>query len=140
MSTEQNKELVLRWKDEIWNRRNLNVIDELYAEDCVFHLMASLGPVQGRVALKQVFAAYFAAFETHETPDFLVAEGDLVAMHDTYWAKSVGPFRGVPPTGQEATLAGTDIYRIANGRFVEQWFDADFTPFMQQLGVVPGPG
>ena len=27
MSTDENKQLVLRWKDEIWNKRNLAVID-----------------------------------------------------------------------------------------------------------------
>ena len=32
MSAEQNKELVLRWREELWNRRNLGVIDELVTE------------------------------------------------------------------------------------------------------------
>ena len=99
--------------------------------------MPSLGPVHGRDGLKQVMAAFHSAFATHETPGFLVAEGDMVAMHNSYWLKFTGPFRGVPPTGKEAILIGTDVYRIVDGRIVEQWLDADLAPVMQQLGAVP---
>ena len=38
MSTTHNKQLVLRWKDEIWNKRNLNIVDELYAPDRLISL------------------------------------------------------------------------------------------------------
>jgi len=33
MSTEENKQLVLRWKEELWDKGNLNIIDELLAPD-----------------------------------------------------------------------------------------------------------
>src|SRR6266498_1155365 len=36
------------------------------------------GPVRGREALKQLVAAYFAAFDVDDTPEFLVAEDDMV--------------------------------------------------------------
>jgi predicted ester cyclase len=140
MSTEENKQLVLRWKEEIWNKRNLNIIDELYARDYVGHIVGAPGPVRGSEGLKQLFATYFAGFDFHETPGFLIAEGDMVVIHDTYWAKHTAAFQGHPPTGKEATLTGTDIYRIVDGKIVEQWFDGDFTAFMQQLGIAPSPG
>ncbi len=37
MSTEQNKKVVLRWREEIWNKRNVNIIDELHAPNFVGH-------------------------------------------------------------------------------------------------------
>ena len=59
MSIQHNKQLVLRWKDEIWNKRNLSIVDELYSPDYRGHMASSLIP--GRQALKQMLAAYFAA-------------------------------------------------------------------------------
>ena len=61
----------------------------------------------------------------------------MVVVHDTNWLKHTGAFQGIPPTGKELSLTSTDIYRIANGKIVEQWFEADFTGLMQQLGAVP---
>jgi predicted ester cyclase len=140
MSTEQNKQLVLRWKDEIWNKRNVNIIDELYAPDYVGHIVGTPGPVRGREALKQLIAAYFTAFGIHITSEFLVAEGDMVVVYDTFRFKHTGAFQGIPATGKEATMTSTDIYRIVDGKIVEQWVEGDLLSLMQQLGVLPTPG
>ena len=139
MSTEENKKLVLRWKDEIWNKRNVNIIDELYASDYVGHIVGAPGPVRGREALKQLLAVYFAAFDIHITSEFLIAEGDMVAVYDTFRFKHTGTFQGIPPTGKEATITSTDIYRIVNGRIMEQWTEGNLLSLMQQLGVIPTP-
>jgi len=139
MSTEENKQLVLRWREEIWNKRNLNVIDELAAPDYIGHMAGIPGPVRGGEALKQLFAAYLAALDTHVTTEFLIAEGDMVVVRDTNWVKSTGAFQGIPSTGKEATVTSTDIYRIVDGRIAEQWFEADLTGMRQQLGILAAP-
>jgi predicted ester cyclase len=139
MSTEENKKLVLRWKDEIWNKRNVNIVDELYSTDYIGHIVGAPGPVRGRETLKQMIAAYFAAFDIHYTSEFLIAEGDMVAAYDTFRFKHTGAFQGIPPTGKEATITSTDIYRIVNGKIVEQWTEANMLSLMQQLGIIPQP-
>src|SRR5712692_5383350 len=110
MPTEQNKKVVLRWREEIWNKRNVNIIDELHAADYVGHYSGIPGPIRGREALKQLFAAYLAAFDIHVTPEFLIAEGDMVVVRDTSRVKHTGTFQGIPPTGKEVTATSTDIY------------------------------
>lgn len=137
MSTEQNKKVVLRWREEIWDKRNVNIIDELHATDYVGHYSGIPGPIRGREALKQLFAAYLAAFEIQYTPQFLIAEGDMVVVHDTGRVKHTGTFQGIPPTGKEVTTTSTDIYRIADGKIAEQWFESDFTGMVEQLGLLP---
>ena len=37
MSTEDNKALIRRLIEEVWNQGNLAVFDELYAPDFIFH-------------------------------------------------------------------------------------------------------
>ena len=137
MSTEENKKLVLHWKDEIWNKRNLNIVDELYSTDYIGHIVGAPGPVRGRETLKRMIVPYFAAFDIHITSEFLIAEGDMVAVYDTFHFKHTGAFQGIPPTGKEATLTSTDIYRIVDGKIVEQWTEANMLSLMQQLGVIP---
>jgi steroid delta-isomerase-like uncharacterized protein len=139
MSAEYNKQIVLRWKDEIWNKRNLNIVDELYAPDYRGHMAST--PIPGREALKQLLAAYFAAFgDIHLTTRFLIAEGDMVAAYDTIRLKHTGVFQGIPPTGKEASITSTDIYHIVDGKIVEQWTEGDMLGLLQQLGVTPAKG
>ena len=135
MSAEENKRNVLRWRLEIWNHRNLSIIDDLAAPEYVGHLAGFREPLRGPDALKRVFASYLEAFDTHVTPEFLLAEGDLVAVHDTNWAKRARDFQGMAPTGKEVIWSSTDIYRFVSGRVVEQWFEANLTGMMLQLGV-----
>ena len=65
----------------------------------------------------------------------------MVVIHDSYRFKHKGEFQGVPPTGKEASITGTDIYRISDGKIVEQWVEGDMLSLIQQLGiaVIPGP-
>jgi predicted ester cyclase len=86
--------------------------------------------------MKGLCAAYLAAFDTHVTSEILIAEGDLVAVHDTNWLKHTGEHHGHPPTGKELQVTSTDIYRLAGGRIVEQWFEADLTGIERQLGLL----
>jgi len=140
MSTEHNKQLVLHWREEIWNKRNVNIIDELHAPDYVGHYSGIPGPIRGREALNHLFADYLAAFDIHVTPKFLIAEGDLVVVRDTGRLKHTGVFQGLPPTGKEVSMTSTDIYRMVDGKNVEQWVEADMLGLLQQLGVIPAPG
>lgn len=66
MSTEENKGVVLRWREELWEKRNLGVVDDLAAPDYVGHIAGSPGPVRGPEALKQFFATDLAALDTLE--------------------------------------------------------------------------
>jgi predicted ester cyclase len=137
MSTEENKALVLRWRQELWKNRNVDALDKLAAPDYVGHIAGLPEPVRGRDACKRMFAAWLAAFDIRVTPEIVIAEGDLVAVRDNNWAKSTGEFQGAPPTGKQGNLTSTDLYRIAGGQVKEQWFEADYTGFMQQLGLSP---
>jgi len=133
MSTEENKKVVLRWIEQAWEKKNVDVIDELHAPDYVGHIVGTPGPVRGREAFKQLFTTYLAAFDLHRTNEFLIAEGDKVVAYDTYRVKHKGEFAGIPPTGKELSATGIDIYRIVDGKIVEQWYEMDFTGLLQQL-------
>jgi hypothetical protein len=93
---EENKRNVVRWREEIWNNRNLDIVDELAGPEYVCHLGGIPETVRGADALKQLLGTYLAAFDTRVTPEFLIAEGDMVAVHDSNWLKHTHDFQGHP--------------------------------------------
>jgi steroid delta-isomerase-like uncharacterized protein len=140
MSTEENKALVRRQVDEMWNQENLAVADEVYATDVIVH-GGLPGQPSGVEAIKQGVKLDRAAFpDFHVTIDDLVGEGDKVVIHATIRGTHKGEWLGIPPTGKQVTMTGITIVRIADGKIVEVWNCADLLGLMQQLGAIPTPG
>jgi predicted ester cyclase len=52
----------------------------------------------------------------------------------------VGEFVGIAPTGKPVSFNAVDVVRIADGKIVERWSQADNLALLQQLGKVPSPG
>lgn len=140
MSAEENKALARRFVEEFFNRKNLNIMDELYAPDCVEHSADLPGPLHGREAVKQFFGSFLAAFpDFHLTLEAEIAEGDTVVQRFTVSGTNKGELMGMPPTGKRATWTGMHIARIVGGKAVEGWGIGDTLGLMQQLGVIPAP-
>jgi predicted SnoaL-like aldol condensation-catalyzing enzyme len=141
MSINQNKEVVIRWLEER-SKGNWDIIEELFAPEFICHLGSDPEPVRGREKVRQMNANARWGFDVSpsQEPDMLIAEGDLVIHRETVRLKPKGPFRGFPPTDKEAVVANIDIYRILDGRIVEQWNHPDRFGVMQQLGSFSPPG
>ncbi len=140
MTTEANKATARRFADEVLNRGNLALIDELVAPDFVDH-SAPPGVPPNRDAAKTFFATLRAAFpDLHVTIDDVIAEGDKVVLRSTAHGTMKGEFAGMPPSGKSATWASVDILRFANGKQVEHWGVQDQLSMLQQLGLAEPPG
>ena len=139
MALEENKAVVNRSTEELWNKGNMAVIDELYTTDFIMH-----DPARGDGDL-----AYFKQYargvltgipDLHIATDDLIAEGDQVMKRFTARGTHKGEFMGVPATGNKIAVKGMEIFRIADGRIAEIWNVLDSLTLMQQLGVVPTMG
>lgn len=138
MSTEDNKALVRRFYGE--GVHNPALFDELLAPTYVLHLPGS-PPIAGIEQAKQLMAAYTSAFpDLQLTTEDLVAEGERVAIRNTWSGTHQGPFRGIPPTGKHVMFTGSDTFHFVDGKIAEQWADLDALGLMQQLGVIPAMG
>jgi predicted ester cyclase len=88
--------------------------------------------------LEEHIAFFEAAFPCYELRlDDIVAEGDKVALRTTFRGVQRHDFMGIPATGKEATISVMLIYRIAGGKIVEHWMNADSLGLLQQLRAVP---
>ena len=134
---EENKAIVRRFGDEVWNKGNLAAVEELVAPEFV-----GCGPgervTRGPKELKRVVARMRAAFpDLHFTVEDEVAEGDRVATRWTGRGTHRGKWRGVAPTGKQVTFTGIAIRRIAGGKIVERWVNTDQLGLTIQLGGGP---
>ena len=139
MSAEQNKALIRRFVDEVFNRGRSEAIDELVAPDAVDHA-ALPGMPPGREGIKLRAAMIRSAFpDFHIIVEDQVAEGDRVAGRYTMRGTHQGELMGIPPTGKPVSISAMDVIRVGDGRLVEHWGQIDMLGMMQQLGVVPAP-
>jgi steroid delta-isomerase-like uncharacterized protein len=139
MSAEENKAFVRRFIEEAWDRGNLSVVDEVVAEDFAYH-GSPPGIPATREGFRQVIALSREAFPdlSLEIED-VVAEGDRVAVRYTMRGTHPGDLMGIPPSGEQVSVPGIVILRVADGKLTDRWENADELGMMQQLGVVPAP-
>ena len=139
MSTEDNKALMRRFYEEVFNKGNLDAIDELGSPDMVDH-NPSPGTEPGPEGVKKEFAMMRSAFpDLNVNVEDMVAEGDKVVSRVTMRGTHKGDFMGIPASGKQITVTGMDIVRFSGGKAVERWGQFDDLGMMQQLGVVPPP-
>jgi steroid delta-isomerase-like uncharacterized protein len=133
--SEQNKTLTRRFYEEVFNKKNLDTVNELCAPGFVDHnAMPGQGP--GPNGLKDWFRQFFEAFpDMKATIDEMVAERDLVVTRLTCEGTHKGEFMGAAPTGRKVSLHGMDMVRIKDGRATEVWHQGDDVVVLMELGV-----
>lgn len=138
MSTEENKAISRRWREEL-DRKNWAALDEFVAPDVVMHFAGNAEPMD-REASKQMLQMFYSAFpDLHHTFEDQIAEGDKVTLRMTFHGTHQGEFQGIPPTGKEIAVEAIVVDRMADGKMVEHWSNMDNLSLLQQLGVMPAP-
>jgi len=139
MSIESNKALVREITEELWNKWNLNVIDECFSPNFINH--DAINPqVRNRQEFKDWVKAVSVAYPQGKYAiEFLIAEGDMVFSFNPHHAKNSGDYFGFPATGKEVIYSASSASRIVDGKIVETWFIYDLFSQLVQLGLVKNP-
>jgi steroid delta-isomerase-like uncharacterized protein len=135
VSENQNKALVERFYEQVWRNGNLDVADELFADDYVRHDFRPGNPA-GPEGQKEIARAFRAAFpDLSFEIDFVLADGDFVAGRWTASGTHLGPWAGVEPTGKPMRFSAINVFRFSAGKVVELWNHRDDLGIMEQLDV-----
>lgn len=135
MSAEENKAIFHRFIEEVWNKGNLAVADELFTPDAVSPSAPNLPP--GSEGVKIIATMFRSAFpDFHMTIEDLIAEEDKVVARFTQGGTHKGEFMGIAPTGKQVEFTEIGILRIVGGKVVESWYETDMLGLMQQLSAV----
>jgi steroid delta-isomerase-like uncharacterized protein len=137
---EENKALVRRAFDDVWNEGNLELVDVLFAATYISHDPGNPHQAPGSQGVKEYAAMARAEWpDLHFSVEEQIAEGDLVASRWTLRGTHQREVAGVAATGRQVTATGTSISRIATGRIAEDWIQWDKLGILQQIGAIPAP-
>ena len=133
----ENKTILRRFFEEIFNDQNLAVADEIVAVNYINH-NAAPGETPGREGLKQYVAYLHSANDgIRFVIEDQVAEDEKVVTRWTATGTHTGEFAGIPATGKAFSLTAINIHRVVDGQIQEGWLEWDALGWMQQLGVIP---
>ncbi len=141
MSTEQNKVNYRRFIEEVWNKGNLDIVEEIASPDVIFH--SPPGTIPGWESMKQIVASFRAAFpDVRLIVEDQIAEKDRTVTRLRITGTHRGPFHSrlktIMPTGKTINVQVIDIFRHdANSKLAECWSGLDVFGLLQQLGAIP---
>lgn len=132
---EQNKLVVMKWMDSI-NQGDFDALKELMAPGYLLYSPSRSIESQSSDEYIELTKTFRKAF-----PDItwkileIIPVGDRVIMRYLSRGTHKGEFAGIPATGNQMEYGGTAIYRIENGKVVEEMVDNDGLGIMLQLGM-----
>ncbi len=135
----ENKAIVRRILEEIWNKRNPDLIPELFATNYVNN--NPNGESHGLSGYRAIYDTYVTAFpDIQFNIESIMGEDDSVATHYTAIGTHQGHLGDIAPTNNRVTVACVILTRLTDGKVVEERAVWDGLSLMQQLGVVPASG
>ena len=140
VSVEENQAVIRRLFDEVYNDQNLDVLDELVAEDVVNHAAADEHK-HGIEGFRHVIEwTYALAPDARSELIDMIAQGDKVACRVRDSGTQEGEIFGIPPTGKSFTAEHVHWHRVVGGKLVERWAVRDDLGTLIQLGIIDSPG
>jgi steroid delta-isomerase-like uncharacterized protein len=136
-----NKAIVRRLYEEVWNKRRLELVDEIISPSHALHdpnlTDSSVGPDAYR---RQVSRFISGIPDLHFTIEDIVDEKEKLAVAWTISGTHTGEFMGIPATNKKVYVEGITINHIVDGKIMDSYISWDTFGMMQQLGAVPALG
>ena len=133
-----NKTVVRRLYDEVWNKRKVNVIPEIISPSHALHDPNASGSSIGPEAYKRQYFSFIAAF-----PDLrfgiedIIGEEDKIVVSWTISGTHKGEFMGIAATNKKVSVDGITINHVAKGKIMDSYISWDALGLLQQLGAAP---
>ncbi|MDT4869421.1 SnoaL-like polyketide cyclase [compost metagenome] len=132
INLDANRDVVKQYHN-LWSDGEVSLIDTIISPDFVCHFIGGL-EWKGIEGAKNSISNHKKSFPdwTEEIVD-IIAEGDKVVTRYKSTGTHQGTFNGIDSTGNKVTIYETSIYRIANGKIIEQWGFPDEISLRNQL-------
>jgi steroid delta-isomerase-like uncharacterized protein len=121
------------------NHRDFKRFEEIHSKDFVKHynnspaenLSEEMGDAKGQ---------FESSSDLTFTENWMIAEGDKVAVCFTAKGTHDGVFQGVPATGKHYELSAMTVWRFVDGKIAEEWVFSNDLDLYRQLGLFKEPG
>jgi len=137
----ENKALIRRWFDEVWNQGREDLIDQMRAPDTVATGLGEGGrESRGHAPFRAFYSNLRGTFpDLRLTVEDVIAEGDKISVRISLEGTHMGDALA-PATGRKVKFGGIVMARIAGGRIAEAWNNLDQLGMLRQIGALPADG
>jgi predicted ester cyclase len=139
---EKNKDIARRFI-QLWGKGDrLRLIDEFASPEITVYYPVFPHVIKGIEALKGYFTKRLPSMfgDTDVQVEEVIAEGDKVVVRYNWSATHQGEWPpGTPATGKRLKLTGIVIYRIVDGKVVDERGEEDYLAPFRELGILPKP-
>ncbi len=138
MSVQDNKNIARKWV-EAFGARDFEQLAALAAPNIVDKTgIPGMPPDLNEI--KMQYMMYHTAFpDIKFTVEYVVADEQSAMVTWRAQGTHKGPLQGIPPTGKSAVVVGANLFKISNGKVVEQSVYFDRLAMLEQLGLAPTP-
>ena len=131
----QNKALVTRLVDEVWNSKQPQFIEKFFAED--FATSTPGGVLYGPQGYRKIYDTYVQAFPDCQLKIVdLLGENDQIVVRFAFKGTHQGDFLGIKPTGRNVRIPGIIIMRIEEFKIVDQQVVWDTLSMLEQIQAI----
>ena len=129
---------VERMFDEVLNKGNVDLADELFAPDYIDH--GPMGEMRGVELFKELVRMWRAAVpDVHCTIENWFESGEMCAWNVRVSGTHTGEMMGIPATGRSFEYVTPNIGRFSGGKAAEHWADQGMFQFLTQIGALDRP-
>ena len=139
MSVDTNKEMVRRYFKEALDGGNVDLVDELFTNDCVIHRPEAPEPLLGLDGIRKIIAGAKTRYSRFETTIHdLFDAGDRVVCRLSHrvvfqedWESRIGRHAVI---GKQIEWPAIAIFRFDGGKIAEEWVCRDELGMLLQIG------
>jgi len=133
MEVEQNKQVVIKFNTEFFEKGNTGITEELLADSFVNHTAPPNAPTDASVMIQFITFFHKGFSNISVQINEVLGEGDKVSLRKTITATHSGEFMGKQPSGKTVTLNVIEIDVLKDGKITDHWSRNDFMAVMQSL-------
>ena len=133
----ENRALVRRIYEEVWNKRSLELLDELISPSHALQAPNVSGSEVGPQAYRRQLLALLRGFpDLQMTIQDIFGEDEKIVVAWTFSGTHGGEFMGIPATHKKVSVDGVTIHHVADGKIIDSFSNWDALGITQQLGTV----
>lgn len=134
-----NKQLILRFLQDVLNEHNGDHAGRYLTEDMQFHA-GTVGTITGRDNVAGLLTTVVTSIpDLHAELQDIVGEGNEVVVRLVVTGTQEGALLGIPATGRHVQWDAVDVYRIERGQISQEWAAEDFTAILNDTGTYKAP-
>ena len=133
MTIEENKQVVIRFNNEFFEKGNMAITKEVFAENFVNHSAPPNAPTDASPMVKFIMDFHHGFSDISVQIHEIFGEGNKVCVRKTITGTHTGEFMGKQATGKKIVMNILDIEVLKDGKITDRWNLSDFPQILQSL-------